>query len=62
MVEVLLRNSNVDVNKPGHFGRTPLHEAFYTSKAHPTVSEELVYVVTDRWQKFTDLEVLYSPN
>jgi len=46
MIEILLRNSP-DVNKPGHFGRTPLHEAFYTSKAHPEVSEELVYALME---------------
>jgi len=47
MVEVLLRNPSVDVNLAGHFGRSSLHEAFYTSVAHPSISEELVYALLD---------------
>jgi len=45
MVEKLLRWPDIEVNLPGHFGRTALHEAFYTSSAHPEVSEELVYAL-----------------
>jgi ankyrin repeat protein len=48
MVEVLLKKPNIDVNKPGHFGRSALHEAFYTSESHPEVSEELVYALLDK--------------
>jgi ankyrin repeat protein len=47
MVEVLLRQTGLDVNILGHYGRSALHEAFYTSQTHPEVSEELVYALLD---------------
>eukprot|EP00656_Telonema_subtile_P021621 TRINITY_DN2264_c0_g3_i1.p1 TRINITY_DN2264_c0_g3~~TRINITY_DN2264_c0_g3_i1.p1 ORF type:complete len:2123 (-),score=697.61 TRINITY_DN2264_c0_g3_i1:197-6565(-) len=44
VVELLLRSTNIHVSEPGHWGRTPLHEALLQES---DVSDQIVYMLLE---------------